>query len=141
MLFKVSKFFQKKAFSLIELLVAVAIILTLLSIASVSYSRYKKSSEKQLVLSNLDMIKSGFETCMKVKIFNKCNTVGKIKVQKPLDATITANSNNSTKKVCFLISFRALKGCVDNSNNQTSKTELDSSSTSTSCSSAGICTP
>ena len=130
-----------KAFSLIELLTTVSIILIITSIATVSYGRYRKNSQKQLILSNLDMIHTGFTTCMKVRPFNKCNSLSKIKLQAPLDATIRFRSNNTNKKLCFIMIFGGFKGCVDNSGNQTSKTQLDSSAPSTACSSAGVCTP
>ena len=128
-----------KAFSMLELLTVVSIILIITSIATVSYGRYKKSSQKQLILSNLDMIHTGFTTCMKVRPFGKCDTLAEIKLKEPLDATIQPKSQGT--KLCFLMTFGGFKGCVDNSGNQTSKTELDSSAPSTACSNTGVCTP
>ena len=136
-----SKFLKEKAFSMIELLITISILLVIASVAAVSYSRYQKHSKKQLILSNLDLIHTGFTTCMKVRSFNKCNSLSKIKLQAPLNAIIRVRKNATTEKICFLMRFGDFKGCVDNSGNQSSQTELDSSSPSTACNSAGVCTP
>ncbi|MCZ0932651.1 MAG: prepilin-type N-terminal cleavage/methylation domain-containing protein [Oligoflexia bacterium] len=141
MFYSNSKLFRNKAFSLLELIITISIILIVTSLAAVSYGRYKKVSHKQLILSNLDLIKTGFQTCLKVKAFNKCDSPSEIEIQSPFSAVITARSDTANKKACFLMEFKGLKGCVDSQNNQTSQTELDSSSPSTSCSSAGICAP
>ena len=136
-----SKLLRNKAFSLLELLIAVSIILIITSLSVVSYSRYEKHSSKQLVLSNLDLIKTGFNTCLKVRPFNKCNTPFKIEIQSPLSAVIRARYDNHNKNICFIIKFKGYKGCVDNQNHQTTLAHLNSSTPSTACSSAGVCTP
>ena len=141
MFFKKIELFKNKAFSLVELLVTLSISLIIGGIAITNYGRYKKHSEQQLILSNLNLIKTGFETCLKVKSFNKCDSPSEIKMQNPLSAVLTARSNTSNKKVCFLMEFKGHKGCVDNQNNQTRLTQLNLSSPSTRCTLLGVCIP
>ena len=130
---------NNKAFSLVELLTVVGILLVLASLAIVNYKKYQTHSKKQLILSNLDLIHSGFKTCMKVRYkFDKCNSLSKLKLQAPLNSTISTDLNDP--KICFLIVLGGLKGCVDSSNNQTKKAQLDSQTVNTACNN-GVCTP
>ena len=131
-------------FSIMEAIIIISLFGILAAIAIPSYRIYKQHSQKSLILTNLRMIKAGLKSCIKVREISKCDTPDKIEIETPLDMTVQAHSTAPTTpiQVCFLVEYGNFKGCVDSSGNETTETEINSTSPLTDCNSTtGICVP
>ena len=121
---------QQKGFSLVELLVVVAILSILTSVAVVTVTGHKKSARVDAAKTFLHQLSSALEICMGIpgRKSGNCNTIDKLDLQKPKNVknpTPTPSSTTSSK-ICFVIESTPddeFKGCADNKGKITFCTE------------------
>ena len=86
---------KKKDFSLIELLVVVAIIGVLAAVAIPAYNKYRVNAVQAALSSSLNSIGKGFAACLTLNQWAQCDTLGEIDVSCPDCGTPSSNSGNS----------------------------------------------
>ncbi|MBC6415074.1 MAG: pilin [Bdellovibrionales bacterium] len=103
----------KKAFSLIELLVVVAIIGVLTAVAIPAYNKYKNDAKVKNVEASINMINKSFKACMAIDAFTDCATTDiNMTLEKTQSVRIRARKNSGDTEVCFDVNL--LKGFVLN---------------------------
>lgn len=90
---------NKKGFSLLEVLVAVAIIGIITAIAVPSYQANRKEAAKVAGTTSITNIHKAFQNCTVLKKFDDCNTLGEIGISCP-DCQSENDNTAGSEKFC-----------------------------------------
>ena len=90
---------SKKGFSLLEVLVAVAIIGIITAIAVPSYTANRKEAAKVAGTTSISNIYKAFQNCLVLKSFADCNSLGDIGITCP-DCTSSSDDTSGSEKFC-----------------------------------------
>ena len=94
---------NKKGFSLLEVLVAVAIIGIITAIAVPTYTANRTEAAKTAGMTSIHNMYKAYQNCLVLKSFNECNTLAEIGITCPDCKEDSDADNAATKKFCAYI--------------------------------------
>ncbi len=148
---------KSKGFSLVELLVVVAIIGVLAAVAIPAYQSYQANAKVSLVKSSLNQVKKAFAVCLTQSDVLSCagkdNTeasnslsASNVKGTMQLQSGTTLQAQGVATKMCFIMTHTAsgFDGCIEVNNLGVVLNESDDAKIKgedTICLTTGVCTP
>ena len=97
------KLLNNKGFSLLEVLVAVAIIGIVSAIAIPQYTANRTEAAKVAGMTSISNINKAYQNCMVLKSFSKCNTLGEIGISCADCEEDSDGDTGTSKKFCAYI--------------------------------------